>query len=322
MATVSTPTRTYAQQTADRLSRSAQSYARSALIHITSDDDRVRGAIDAGVAVEHMAKALLATLSPALIADRNADLDTMLHLTGFGQFAKCSPHEIKTIGAHEACLRCARIVPGFTYTHQADQALFIARNGGAHLAIATDDVARESARIMVRLLEPLIKRMDLDRAKFWGDRASVADTLLDEKASQISAALEMKLAAAKSRLEARLAGLGESERELVLKALSTHPYYTKDEEPYECPACGQTGVVSCELKDSGQPEFEYEQVDDEDFIYHGGYIDQTAYGVTFNCDACGLDLDYDEMTAADMVTEYEREAKECEPWEFEEPDRD
>lgn len=86
---------THAQQTADRLRMSAASYARSALLHVTSDDDRVRGAIDAGVAVEHMAKAFLATLSPALLADRNADLDTMLHLTGFAQLAKCSPHEVK-----------------------------------------------------------------------------------------------------------------------------------------------------------------------------------------------------------------------------------
>lgn len=323
MSPVSTPTTpTHGQQTADRLRRSAQSYARSALIHITSDDDRVRGAIDAGVAVEHMAKALLATLSPALIADRNADLDTMLHLTGFGQLAKCGPHEVKTIGAHEACLRCARIVPSFNYTLQTDQALFTARNGGAHLAWAPDEVARESARIMVRLLEPLIKTMGLDRAKFWGDMASVADTLLDEKASQISAGLEMKLAAAKSRLDARLAGLGANERELVLKALSSQPFHTNDEEPYECPACGQTGVVYCELQDTGQPEFEYEQVDYDEFIYHGGHINQTAYGSNFKCDACGLDLDYDEMEAAEMLTEYEREPRECEPWEFEEPDRD
>lgn len=226
---------------------------------------------------------------PALLADRNADLDTMLHLTGLGQLAKCSPHEVKTISAHEACLRCARIVPEFTYTHQADQALFVARNGGAHLALTTDEVARESARIMVRLLEPLIKNLDLDRGKFWGDMESVADTLLDEKASQISAAVEMKVAAAKSRLEARLTGLGASERELVLKALSAHPFYTKDEEPYECPACGQTGVVVCELHDVGQPEFEYEQVDYDDFIYHGGHIDQMAYAVNSDCDTCGLD---------------------------------
>lgn len=312
---------THAQQTANRLRVSAASYARSALIHVTSDDDRVRGAIDAGVAVEHMAKALLATLSPALLADRNADLDTMLHLTGLGQLAKCSPHEVKTITAHEACLRCSRIVPGFTYTHQADQALFVARNGGAHLALTTDEVARESARIMVRLLEPLIKSLELDRGKFWGEMELVAETLLDEKASQIGAAVEMKLAAARSRLEARLVGLGASERELVLKALSAHPFYTKDEESYECPACGQIGVMVCELHDVGQPEFEYEQVDYDDFVYQGGHIDQMAYAVNFDCDTCGLDLDYDEMTAADMLTEFEREPRDCEPWEFED-DRD
>jgi len=81
----------HGQQTALRLWRSAADHARSALIHVTSDDDRVRGAIDAGVAVEHMAKAFLATLSPALLADRNADLDTMLHLGRVGIGGPC-PH--------------------------------------------------------------------------------------------------------------------------------------------------------------------------------------------------------------------------------------
>lgn len=314
MACVTTPT--HAQQTANRLRMSAASHARSALVNVTSYDDRVRGAIDAGVAVEHMAKAFLATLSPALIADRNADLDTMLHLTGFGQLAKCGPHEVRTIGAHEACLRCARLVPGFTYSHQTDQALFVARNGGAHLALTTDDVARESARIMVRLLEPLIKVLDLDRGDFWKDMESVADTLLDEKTSQISAALEMKVAAAKSRLEVRLAGLGVVERELVLKTLTARTYRPNDEEPYECPACGQVGVVTCEVQDIGQPEFNYEQVAEDDFIYHGGFIDQMAYAGNFDCAACGLDIDYDEMTAADMATEYHRDPRDCSPGEF------
>lgn len=210
---------------------------------------------------------------------------------------------------------------GVHLLHQADQALFIARNGGAHLALTTDEVARESARIMVRLLEPLITVLGLRRADFWNDMETVADTLLDEKTSQINAAVEMKLAAAKSRLTARLGGLGASEREVVLKALTTRILYSKDEQPYECPACGQTGVVYCELHDVGQPEFEYEQVDLDEFIYQRGYIDQIAYAINFNCGACGLDLDYDEMTAADMGTEYEREPRDCEPWEFED-DRD
>ncbi len=259
---------------------------------------------------------MLASLSPALLADRNCDLDTMLHLTGLGMLAKCDPHEIKTIGAHEACLRCAKLVPSFPYTQQADQALFTARNGGAHLALTTDEVARESARIMVRLIEPLIRMLELDRSKFWADMESVVDTLLDEKSSQISAALEMKIAAAKSRLEARLAGLDASERAIVLNALSTRAFYSNDEEPYECPACEQTGIVSCELRDIGQPEFDYEQVDIDEFIYHGGHIDQIAYAANFYCDACGLDLDYDEMTAAEMGTEYDREARECDEHEF------
>jgi predicted RNA-binding Zn-ribbon protein involved in translation (DUF1610 family) len=313
MARVSTPD--HAQQSVTRLRTSAESYARSALIHVTSHHDRVRGAIDAGIAVEHMAKAFLASMSPALLADRTSDLDTLLYLTGNGQLAKCSPHEVRTIGAHEACLRCARILPGFTYTQQVDQALFVARNGGAHLALTTDEIARESARIMVRLLEPLLVALEVGREEFWGDLLSVADTLLDEKASQISATVELKIAAAIARLETRLVGLGDSERLTVLKALSAQPYYMDDEEPYECPACGQDGIVDCELIDDGVPRYEVEYADDDRHV-ETGFIDQFALGNNFRCDACGLRLDFDEMIAAEMETTYDRDPREMEGWEF------
>ncbi len=318
MPSVSTPTPNLAEQTSHRLRRSAAAHARSALVNVTTEDDQVRGVIDAGIAVEHMAKAMLAMLHPALLADRTGDLDTLLHLTGFGQLSKVGTHEIKTVGAHEACQRVARLVPGFTYHQQADKALFDARNSGAHFALTTDEVARQSARLMVRLLEPLIKVMDLTRAEFWQDMEGVANTLLDETINQIIASLEMKIAASRRRLEARLTGLGDAERATVVDALTAHPFgYAEEEEPWECPACTHQGVISCEVHDRGTPEFEYEQVDVDHFVYHGGYIDRVALGTGFTCDACGLDLDYDEMEAAELPSEFEREPRECEPWEFE-----
>lgn len=240
----------------------------------------------------------------------------MLHLAGFGRIAKCDAHEVKTIGAQEACRRVASLVPGFTF-RQTDQALFAARNGGAHFALTTKDVARGSARRMVRLLEPLITAMSVDRATFWGDMTQVADTLLDENVDEIRATLEMKFAAARKRLEERLAGLATKERELVLRTLSTPAAISgKDEEPLACPVCDQGGVVFCKIEDNGEPEFKYERVGFDEYIYLGGHIDQTAYGVNFICYVCGLDLDSDEMAAADLPTEYEREARDCETWEF------
>lgn len=313
---VTTPVPTFGQQNVDRFRDSAVAYARSALLRVTTEEDPVRGAVDAGMATEHIAKAYLCSLSPALIADRNADIDTMLHLTGLGHLAKCGAHEVKTIGAHEACLRCARLVPAFTYTLQADQALFVARNGGAHLALTSDEAARESARIMVRLCEPLLAALSVDRSAFWGSMEAVADVLLDETTTQIMEDLEVKIAAARSRFEVRLAGLVLRERDAVIKALTERGYSSSEEEDYECPACSQTGVILCEINDDGDPHFEYEQVAEDDFIYHGGYIDQIAYALQFSCSACGLDLDFDEMTAAEMPTDFERESRSCEPWEF------
>lgn len=57
---------------------------------------------------------------------------------------------------------------------------------------------------------------------------SVADALLDEQLSKITAMIDMKLAAAKSRLRARLAGLGAPEHELVLTALATSGCYLQE----------------------------------------------------------------------------------------------
>lgn len=329
----------HAQQISDRFRSSARSHARSAIFRALADDEieRVRGAMDAGVAVEHMAKAALAAINPTLIANSSADFHTMLQLSGLGSRTGRSAYEIKTISAHEACERCTEIFPDFHYkanVHRpksakagdrqprSDQSLFDARNAAAHLAWATSAEVREAARIMVKLVEPLIRALELDREDFWGKEESTATTLLHEKESQILGDLELKKAAARNGIEIKLKGLNDSEREVVLK-LRTIPDSRFDDheaEQGECPVCGRTGLVSCEIEDTGRPTFCGSHAPDGEYLAEGGTVDQVALGVLFNCWACGLELDYDEMAAAGMETTYERDPREFGRWEFIEQD--
>jgi hypothetical protein len=74
------------------LTDSAEGHARNALRCWASQriEDQLSAAVSAGCAVELMAKARLAGISPSLMAER-ADLDTMLHLAGQGEKASEPP---------------------------------------------------------------------------------------------------------------------------------------------------------------------------------------------------------------------------------------
>lgn len=129
----------------------------------------------------------------------------------------------------------------------------------------------------------------------------------------------MKIAAAKSRLEDRLAGLTATVRALVLAALTKRTFSPPEEEPCGCPACGETGYVWCEIEDTGEYHFHWDQVGPDDYVDNGVTRDQVVYAVVFTCSACGLELDAEELTALGIDTEYERPAREASRWKF---DRD
>ena len=96
------------------LAQSARWHARTAVSNFVSDDPdaRLQAACSAGTAVELLAKAYLADMNPALLADKG-DKDTVLHLVGHGALAKGDVLSIKTIGAYEALRLVAQLHRGF-----------------------------------------------------------------------------------------------------------------------------------------------------------------------------------------------------------------
>jgi hypothetical protein len=283
------------------LQSSAGHHARTALAHyIRTDERHVDAAYHCGAAVEHLAKAYLASLHPVLIVERG-DFDSMLVLTGHEQHAKRSRGtEIRTVGLEEACKRVRQVLPAFN-PEPAVQVIGNVRNAAAHLGVTRHSDIRRAVQMMVSLLAPLLDGLGTGHDSFWGESAGLATTLRDDALAQIERIVASKVESARQTFARRVAGLDETAREAVLRAIAGKPHWTQDyETSHPCPVCAQPGLLSCQFwidEDDQRPD----PADAEGAMPH-------VYALVngFYCSVCELELDDgDETRAQGMPDEFD-----------------
>ncbi|MGW4102081.1 hypothetical protein [Streptomyces sp. NPDC004976] len=236
----------------------------------------------AGVATEHLLKAYLAGMHPALIVD-GKHFDSLLHATGLGSHAGPLT-KIKTIGLVDAYLRVDRLLPKKIPISKVDlEPLADARNGVAHSAIHDSAQAEAVFTLCLRLVDPVLEELKVDPNSYWGPYLLLHDKLVEEQVRQERVAAEALLIKARSLFEQRFGHLSCKEREVVLAAIASKPLITMSREaPMECPACGSQGWVAGEV--------EAVHLYDED----GGLtISQEEVFLRphrFHCAACDLDV--------------------------------
>ena len=158
----------------DAFYASAREFALSALEAHHSGNHR-RVPIDAGTAVEHLAKACLARRSPALLVELRRDssfdsLIALLRIEGAG-----GPGSIRTVGLSEALSRIGRFVK--SKVSKGDlQTLIDLRNGIVHAA--------EDAEVEERILTAFVQQADSlltdfggGREDFWDGQLAVVNAL-------------------------------------------------------------------------------------------------------------------------------------------------
>lgn len=242
----------------------------------------------AGVATEHLLKAFLAGIHPALIID-GRHFDSLLHATGLGSHAGPLT-KIKTIGLVEAHERVVKLLPRkIPIDRKALEPLADARNGVAHSAIHDSSQAEAVFTVCLRLVDPVLEELKVDPKCYWGPYLVLHDKLVDEQVRQERVAAEALLVKARSVFELRFGHMSRKEREVVLAAITSQPLITMSKEaPTECPACGSQGWVAGEVSVQG--------IADHASVYLVPYA--------FHCAACDLevgtkllrhfgDLDYD-----------------------------
>jgi hypothetical protein len=224
----------------DAFYASAREFALSALeAHHAGNHRRVP--LDAGTALEHLAKACLARRSPALLAELKNDssvgsLIGLLGIEGAG-----APAKIRTVGLTEALSRIGQFVRSRAVKDDL-QTLVNIRNGIVHAA--------EDAEVEERILTAFVQQADSlladlgpERGDFWDGQLAVVDALLKDASDKLAHRVEVRLAAAAAMLERRYAIEGEAVVS-ALRTLSKSVPLTAGQRFRACPVCDSHGVAT------------------------------------------------------------------------------
>lgn len=236
----------------------------------------------AGVATEHLLKAFLVTLHPALIVD-GRDFHSVLYATGHGALRQVRGSQVKTIQLGEAYDRAQKVLKGKLPAlppKGKPWPLADARNGVAHCGY--HDRADVNAVFVgaLTVIDPLLVELGMGD-DYWGPHKELHDELLEEHVQASRVRVQGKLAKARRVFTERYGHIDEAQRAVAI-ALSrvAVPRHIEHGERAACPACSTAGWLEGVL-----------------------FID-TDRGVvvltpsTFQCAACDLRLEEEEL---DMV---------------------
>lgn len=252
----------------DAFYASAREFALSTLeAHHVGNHRRVP--LDAGTALEHLAKASLARRSPALLLTdlkNDSGIPSLMWLLRIDGAKR--PAKVRTVGLSDALTRAELFVPSKSAKDDL-RTIVELRNGTVHAA--------EDAGVEERILAAFAKYTDalladLGRARedFWGGQLSVVDALLKDASDKLAHKVEVRRAAAEAMLESLLATRGEAVVR-ALRTVSKSPRLTDSQRFHPCPVCDSHGIAT------------------------GGHdvIDREVWFAAqkFHCQLCGLRLD-------------------------------
>jgi len=177
--------------------------------------NRRRVSIDAGTALEHLAKACLASRSPVLLAELRGDSSVTSLIGLLGIEGAPASSVIRTVGLTGALNRVGRFVKSNAAKTDL-QTLTDIRNGIVHAA-EDAEVEERVLTAFVQQAEALLADFGRERGDFWDGQLNVVDALLKDASDKLAHLVEVRLAAATAMLERRYATEGEA----VMQALRT-----------------------------------------------------------------------------------------------------
>jgi hypothetical protein len=264
-----------------------------------------RVALDAGTALEHLAKAALARRSPALLVELRNDssvamLGWLLRVDG----AK-PPARLRTIGLREALTRVRPFLSS-NASHDDLRTLVDMRDGVVHAA----EESEMEARILIAFVQQadaLLIDLGRERADFWAEQLGVVDALLADATDKVAHTVAIKLAAALARYDHEYNSMVPAVARIVRVAreVSESATLASDQALMRCPVCESKGIASGDFDvEFGEPEW------DE------GHVTNVSGTVWFTpgqffCPICRLRLD----NPAELA-----EAKVKPRWEIEDAD--
>jgi hypothetical protein len=246
-------------------------------------------ALWASLALELLAKAALARVSPLLVAEPTEDGTNLLIASGLVEGdARFTSVRAKTLYA-----RCHKAFKPFSETEAGK--ITLARNDYLHGSAAGFTSMPEAAwwprfwTLAVILVSALDRDID---ALVGGDRERVVERHLEQNKKNIEDRTEMLIQRARQRLAQFNAGTLPARVAADWTPGTDLRAGLRYSEPGVCPACGGWGTI--EGEDSLSVEVRYEQVAEDDYDV---MVDVLASSEYFSCPACSLVLDNYQLVA-------------------------
>lgn len=122
--------------------------------------------LNAGISIEHLAKARLASIHPSLVADPK-------HFPSILLLAQAPPDQLpppvfKTITVTEALSRCQSITPALGALHPALARVIGHRNGGAHAGLVERERVSDDVTAVTQAIEIFLHELQVGRESFYG----------------------------------------------------------------------------------------------------------------------------------------------------------
>lgn len=279
---------------------SARDFALSALeAHHAGKNRRVP--LDAGTALEHLAKACLADKSPALLAELKGEsgINSVMGLLRIKGTAVPAT-KIRTVGLTEALARAGRFVRSKAGKDDL-QLLINMRNGVVHAAGDTE-VEERMLTAFIQQADALLSELDRNRDDFWGSQLPVVDELLEDASDKVRHRVDVRVAGAAAMLRNRYASEGQAVI-LALQAVSKLAPLPDSQRHHECPVCESFGVAT------GTHDVAWEVGDWDKETGEVTNVDASVWFAadSFRCPVCSLRLDSPEEIDAcfDPVWEIE-----------------
>ncbi|MGW1002025.1 hypothetical protein [Streptomyces sp. NPDC002520] len=230
------------------LASSARRWARTSIeAYLEEPPDQDFAVHHMAVAVEHMAKAYLVSVTPGLLTPKNPKVSDLLVLGGHEDKTAKGRAALRTVGGEDAVDRAGEVL-GDKRLPTADlNALRDARNGITHMGWGRP--ASECRKLLasgVTYIDSLLAALSREQERFWGRLFEPSRHLVTEAMSELKLRYQAKLRQARENFARTTDHLSADEKAAVIASLSAAPVPSRWllHIPHPCPACESPAFVS------------------------------------------------------------------------------
>lgn len=260
-----------------------------------TEDDQAKVALMAPMAVELLGKATLWRENPVLLVQLNDRHELSLFL--LSTRPDLATKGVKTIGLQIVLNRLIKLLGDLPVVKDRREHMVDVRNGAVHIGVG--EQSRFVLLDCLTVVGVLLERLGIERKDFYGPHIDTVEALLDERKSEISRQVTVKMAMARARLTRLEEILGEPAFEKATDELEEQRW-TLDPDDFvtrgggvevACPECGSKARLFGDVDVSGEADYDVEPLGGDQYKTIAAPYWQVRLGPkTFFCMVCNLQL--------------------------------